>query len=534
MRAVLVLLLLASVVTSTVAAPKDRKPEVKPAKAAPPPPTPRPPGPDDAKATAQLDKIVAGPDTATRKAAIAELAKLAPHAVDAIGEWLVRSHLADIEDRRKVLLEIKASVPDKTGKFSQPERQDRKEAKADDEVDWETALLALDPAMPGLGEVIGDVAAIRALSATQDIHAAQLVFDAAFVDDTMIYRDECGRFLRKMEPSSIPALTKMSLGGGDKRRYATWQLERLDRQNANNALAAAAGDEALTIAILDVFRTTHHREAVHAVWSKVNDDAPRVRAAARAAWMDYITGPPPPPAPKKKLVLPGGKLTKKEKPLWLTYRELADNELRKAANELLHEDYPLDDPTLDDFDHVKKTVKVDLVELTKRLFDYFDSERTKLDTQQWAFAKAKADAGDLAGATEVLDRLLAANPERGEREHMAPIYAAWGKKLEEKQQWADAANAYSKAHGLAPKGPGANDALASHHFTLGKALEAQGKDGGPDFRKAVALKPDYAPARTAAINAAPAARPTWMLYAAVLAGGLALLLFAAAMMRRRA
>ena len=53
--------------------------------------------------------------------------------------------------------------------------------------------------------------------------------------------------------------------------------------------------------------------------------------------MAYITGPPPPPAPMKKLVLPGGKLTKKEKPLWLTYRELADNELRKARNELLHD-----------------------------------------------------------------------------------------------------------------------------------------------------------------------------------------------------
>jgi hypothetical protein len=547
MRSALVVLLLSTTVTTVVAAPRDRRPSTsdkadkadkpdKPAKkdAEPPVPAPRKPGPDDAKATALLDKIVAGPDSNARKASIAELTKLAPHAVDAIGEWLVRTHTTDTADRRAALAAIKASVPDKTGKFSQPERQDRKEAKADDDIDWLTALLALDPAMPGLGEVVGDVAAIRALSATADIHAAQLLFDAAFVDDTMIYRDECGRYLRKMEPSSIPALTKMSLGGGDKRRYATWQLERLDRQNAYNALAAAAGDEALTIAILDVFRTTHHREAVHAVWSKVNDDAPRVRAAARAAWMDYITGPPPPPAPKKKLQLPGGKLTKKEKPLWLTYRELADNELRKAANELLHEDYPLDDPTLDDDDHVEKTVKVNLVELTQRLFDYFDGERTKQDTQQWAAAKAKADAGDLAGATAMLDRLLAANAERGERAHMATVYLAWGKKLEEKQQWADAAAAYSKAHGLDPKGPGANDALAAHHYTLGKSLEAQGKDGGPDFRKAVALRPDYAPARTAANNASGTARPVWMLYAAVVAGLLAALLFGAAMMRRRA
>jgi len=79
--------------------------------------------------------------------------------------------------------------------------------------------------------------------------------------------------------------------------------------------------------------------------------------------MEYITGPPPPPAPVAKLNLPGGKKTKKAKPLWLTYRELADNELRKAANELFHEDYPLEDPTLedDDDDHPRrsKTVKVE-------------------------------------------------------------------------------------------------------------------------------------------------------------------------------
>jgi len=532
MRAVLVLLLLA---TSSVAMAKDRKDapkDGKDAKTQPAPPPPRTPGPEDGKATALLDKIVAGTD---RKAAIEQLGHVAPRTVDAIGEWLARPHTSDVADRRNVLAEIHASVPDKTGKFSTPARQDRKEAKADDELDWLEALGKLDPAMPGLGEVIGDVAAIRALAGTNDVHAARLIFDAAFGDDTMIYRDECGRYLRKMEPNSIPALIYMSQKGNyDKKRYATWQLERLDRQNAYNALLAAAGDEALTIAILEVYRTTHHREAVHAVWSKVNDDAPRVRATARAAWMDYITGPPPPPAPKKKLQLPGGKLTKEEKPLWLTYRELADNELRKAANELLHEDYPLDDPTLDDFDHKVRTVKVDLVELTKRLFDYYDTERAKQDSAQWLAAKVKADAGDLAGATAMLDRLLAANAERGERDLMAKVYFAWAKQLEAKQQWAEAAVAYSKAQGLDPKGAEATAALAAHHYTLGKALEAQGKDGGPDFRKAVALKPDYAPAKTEAARIEAARRPVWMLYTAIIAALAAMALFGVAMMRRRA
>jgi len=548
MRGALILLLLA--VTTVSAAPRaarrktakaaDHPARTEPAagtKDLPPPPT-RTPGPDDPKAVAILERIVAGPDATARKAAIAGLTEIAPRTIDAIGEWLVREHKSEVAERRAVLAEIKASVPDKKGTFSQPPRQTGKEQKADDDLDWQAELLALDAGpsgLPGLGEVIADDAAIRALAATKDLHAAQLIFDTAF-GETMIYRDECGRYLRKMEPASIPALTRESMGKDyDRKRYATFQLERLDRQEPGKALDAALGDEALTIAILDVFRATHHREAVHAVWKRIDADSPRVRAAARAAWMDYITGPPPPPAPVAKLNLPGGKKTKKPKPLWLTYRELADNELRKAANELLHEDYPIVDPTLDDNEHEKKPVPIDLEDVTRRLFAYYDAERAKLEAAQWTAAKQKADAGDLAAATQLVDRMLATNPERTERADMAKLYFAWGKQLEGKQQWAEAAAAYSKAHGLDPKGASAGDALAAHHYTLGKSLEAQGKDGGPDFRRATQLRPDYAPARTAAKEAAPAAgRPTWMLYGAAGTAVLALMLFAAAMIRRRA
>jgi hypothetical protein len=415
--------------------------DAKEAKGARPP---RTPGPDDAKATAILARIVAGPDAATRKTAITELTEIAPNTIEAIAEWLHREQRADVAERREVLTAIKAAVPDKSGRFSQPARQTGKEKKADDEVDWQAELLALDPGTPGLGDVIADDAAIRALAATGDMRAAQVIFDTAFGVDTMIYRDECGRYLRRMEPASIPALTLESMAKDyDRKRYATWQLERLDRQEPEKALDAALGDEALAIAIIDVFRRTHHREAVHAVWRRVDAEAPRVRAAARAAWMEYITGPPPPPAPKAKLNLPGGKKTKKPKPLWLTYRELADNELRKAANELLHEDYPLEDPMLDDEDEDRprksKTVKVDLEDLTRRLFAYFDGERAKRDGAQWDAAQTKAKAGDLAAATQIVDRMLATNPERRERAEMAKLYFAWGKELEAKHAWAEAA-----------------------------------------------------------------------------------------------
>src|SRR4051812_25279975 len=163
-----------------VSAPPATTPAVAPATPRAPAPAPADrdaptaPGPDDARAVAILDRIAAGPDAAARKAATGELAQAAPRAVEAIGRWLARPHQADVADRRAVLTAIRASVPDKTGKFSQPARQTGKEQKADDDLDWQAALLGLDPAtlglatpglaMPALGEVIADDAAIRALA----------------------------------------------------------------------------------------------------------------------------------------------------------------------------------------------------------------------------------------------------------------------------------------------------------------------------------------------------------------------------------
>ena len=77
---------------------------------------------------------------------------------------------------------------------------------------------------------------------------------------------------------------------------------------------------------------------------------------------------------------------------------------------------------------------------------------------------------------------------------------------------------------------------ASGEGSVGRSrADLDGKqDGGPDFRKAIALRPDYAPAKTAAREAENRGKPVWMLYIAgfALAGALALLGMAA--MRRRA
>lgn len=531
--------------TATAYADKEKKKDKEPAPPVDPTPTrpaPPPPGPDDAKVKTVLEKLEAATDHAARQAQIDELNRLAPTTIDTIGTWLQRTHDVPLADRRKALQSIKAQVPDKNGHFYSPERKSAKEEQADEDFDWLAKLDAADPKDAGaaLDEVLADDAAIRALAATKNVHAAQLIFDAAFNPETMIYRDECGRYLRKMGAYNLPALIIESESGTnyDRQRYATYQLERMDRQEPTKAVDATKDDENLTVSVMQAFKAVHHREAVHVVWAKVDADSTKVRAAARDTWLAYVTGPPPPPAPRRHLQMTKGKTTAYAKPLWLTYREMADNELRKAANENLHEEYPLADPSMDDHEAKGKTVDVNVEELTKRLFAFYDEARTKKDTEQWAAAKAKADGGDLATASQMIDRLLAMNPDRTERPEMAKVYLAYGKALEGKQQWADASAAYAKAAGLDPKGAGAKEAEAGQHYAQGKALDAAGKDGGPDFRRAVALGRADEQAKKAASDSEPVSPPKapgpWLLYAAVAVGVVALGMFGFAMRRRRA
>ena len=474
-------------------------------------------GRDPAAVVAEL-----GAGTVTAEAALTELTGAPTEALVAL---LGRTRTSTLDQRRQALRAIKASVPDASGKFETPSRQKADQVRADDSFDWLAALAAADAGLPGRADALVDVAILRALAQSGLRPAATAIVDAAFAPDTMIYRDECGRRLRAMAPQSVPALTIASQHKDVARaRYATYQLERLDRQEPGKAMAAAAADEELRITQLRAFGSTHHREAVATVLKFVDDPAPRVRAAARAAWLDYVTGPPPKPAPRKRLQLPGGKFAEKSTPLWLTYRELAGIELARTAEEVLGEPAPEDGLTEDA-----------LEPLTQRLFAHYDAERAKIDDAAFAAAKAKVDSGDLPGAIAEFDRLLATNGQIPHPTEAAAYYLTYAQSLEQAATWDGAATAYGKALGIDPAGTNAVVAEAGREYALGKALEASGKDGSANFRRAVALKPDYAPARAAAAKAEPARRKGWMLYAG--AGGAAVALAFAALglaKRRRA
>lgn len=475
-----------------------------------------------------LDTVATAGAGSARLAAAEDLSRLGAAAVPALTEFLARPRSSSEDERRALLREIKADVPDDKGRFASRRRRSKTEVITGDDFDWLAALAELDPRVPGLGEAMADVAAIRALAASKQIEAAGSILDFAFDEAGMLYRDECGRYLRKMAPYSLPTLIANSGSkrqSAAQRRYAGYQLDRMDRRLPQKALDQASIDEELKIAVLQAYGKAKLREAVAPVLAVTHDPAPRVRQAARKAWMAYVTGPEPPPAPKRRLKLAGGKLTDEEEPLWLTYRELADVELRRVYEETIGERPPR---------------RSSLEKISNLLFAHYDAQRAERLAAEYQQAAALASAGNWEAAALAYDRVLAQNPEHPERATMAGVYLEHGKALAKAQQWSEAAAAYSKAHGLAPQAEHANQALAAHYHALGEALETAGKDGGPAFRKAAALDPsrgwerDVGDGGGSAHGSMRAGAPgRWMLYAGVGGGAGAIIFLILGMALRR-
>ncbi|WP_428264896.1 hypothetical protein [Haliangium sp.] len=471
---------------------------------------------------AGLDRVASARSSDERLAAATEVASLGPAAIPALRAFLARPRQSSDAERRAVLTEIRADVPDEDGRFARARRGKKPEVRTSDDFDWLAELAALSPPPTRAGEVMADVAALRALAATRATEAAEAIIEFAFDEVGIVYRDECGRTLRQMAPYSLPALIAVSNDRARRAmaRYATYQLERLDRKSPAKAIDEASVDEDLAVAVFEAYAAAKPREAVGPILATTDDSSPRVRKAARAAWMAYVTGPEPPPAPKRRLKLAGGRMTDEPEPLWLNYRELADIELRRVYEEVMGTKAPRRDS---------------LESISRALFGHYDQVRAEALAARYRDAAKLAEAGDWAAATTAYDRILARDPEHPERAAMAPAYLEHAKLLEAAGSWREAAAAYSKAHGLAPDAPGADQALAAHHAALGKALEAEGKDGSLALGRAHGIDPETA-RRTAAggSGGASVGPPRWMMYAGVgaLAGAL-LLLFLGVVARQR-
>ncbi len=474
---------------------------------------------------------VTGSGTAQeRLEAAAVLAAMGPSAVDSLRETLQRTRQSSDEERRAVLAVIDAEVPNEDGRFPR-----RKSEQRDGDFDWLPDLAAIADEPAGWRDVITDVTVIRALAASGDFAAADAVLDFAFDEVGIIYRDECGRYLRKMAPDSLPTLIRASSATSSKRaraRYATYQLDRLDRLEPIKALESARVAQDLQVAVLEAYAEAKPREAVGPVLALTSSPYNHLREAARATWMAYITGPEPKPAPKRRLTLPGGKLTEEEEPLWLNHRELAYVELGNAFYAVMGR---------------KMRSRTTLEEGTAVLFAHYDQAREDALAAQYRRAKELAEGGDHVAAAQAYEQLLAMGttaeltPER--RDTAAAVFLAHAAQLEQAQSWRQAAAVYSKAHGVLQGGAGGSRdrALAGHYFAMGQALRAEGKDGTAALRRAAELDPTRSQQPADGDEAAAEAPATesdsddraWMLYAGVISAIAAMLLILLSLVRRR-
>ena len=343
-------------------------------------------------------------------------------------------------------------------------------------------------------EAMETVKLMRAIAASRRLEAVDPIFKLAFQYDG-VFRDECGRAIRSMDSYAVPRLIELvhqpnagKSSMAKQRRYAAYQLDRMDRQRPQKAISTAP-DDRVRADIIHAYGETRALDAVEAVLGQVDSPAHRVRREARWAWLQYVAGKAPPPAPKRKRKLPGGKEETEEKPDYLTYREIATLALQK---ELAAINNAPTDPNA--------TAK----QLTDELFAYYDKKRAAEWDGQFVAAKAKEERGDVKGATDDYGWILAHDPNYAHRAEMAHAFARTGDSWRDQGDVPRALGYWRQAIDLAPDGPDARYAGARVALYDGlEALNGGHADVGA-FKRALALDPSLQEAR------AGLSRAEWM------------------------
>lgn len=287
--------------------------------------------------------------------------------------------------------------------------------------------------------------------------AVAAVFQFAFVADGL-FRDECGRTLRGMGGHAVPTLIRIyndrTRANAKMRRYASYQLDRMDRLRPAKAISAAP-DDVVRADILRAYGEVLALDAVEAVLEQVGSRSHRVRREARWAWLRYVDGPPPPPAPKRKRKLPGGKEESEEKEDYLNYREMAILALGRTYQQLFSRE---------------PDGKLSPRQITDEIWAYYDRQSEQQFEQVFKSGQAHEQKGERAEAVAAFGWILANQPDHPRRAEMAMAFARLGEELartgEEKQDPALRA----RALGLL------RQALLLRQDTLDKAGDGREKD----------------------------------------------------------
>ncbi|HEX4459428.1 MAG TPA: hypothetical protein VIA18_15720 [Polyangia bacterium] len=362
-------------------------------------------------------------------------------------------------------------------------------------------------------EAMETVAIMRAISNTRRLDAVEPLFSLAFQLEG-VFRDECGRQIRAMDSFAVPELVRLMHRDDTKqqrfskqRRYASYQLDRMDRARPSKAIATAP-DDRVKAEIIHAYGETRALDAVESVLNQVDSPAHRVRREARWTWLRYVTGKAPPPAPKRKRKLQGGHTESEEKPDYLTYREIALLALQKQLQAI--NDAPVDP---------NATAK----QLTDELFTYYDDKHAAEWSSLFDGAHEKEARGDLKGATDDYGWILAHDPGYTRRAEMAPAFAHYADSLRDQGDIGRALGYWRQAIDLAPNGPDARYAAARVALYDGQEAVAHGHPDVGAFRRALALDPTLEEARRG-IDRAEAlhAKRRWLQLGTAFAAALAL------------
>lgn len=324
-------------------------------------------------------------------------------------------------------------IPPGTPRSKRPKPHDPEAA------DWLAALTALDLTGPNADGYIAELPAeeLRAARAELLLRVAVLrtlgqlaaedhgdgrreavlsIFALAFVAEGLL-RDECGRTLRSIGGAAVPTLVRIyndrARYGFRMRRYAAYQLDRMDRMLPRKAITAAA-DDRLRAEILHTYGEVLAIDAIEAVLDQVGASSHRVRREARWAWLRYVDGPPPPPAPKRKRKLPGGREESEEKEDYLNYRDMAVLVLGKTYQAVLGR-----------APDAKLTPRAQ----SELLFAHYDRRREANFAQLFESAQGALQRGEAGRAVDEFSWILANEPDHARRAEMAPAFAQHGEAL---------------------------------------------------------------------------------------------------------
>ncbi len=226
------------------------------------------------------------------------------------------------------------------------------------------------------------------------------------------FRDEIGRAIHSIGDEAVPPLVRASVEPSVPRdddprrlraRYASYNLDRLDRLAPSSALAAASADARRLRELLDAYGEAKPGDAAGPILERVDHVDPEIRGAARRAFSAYVEGPPP--RMRVKLVRRLGGVVERRQ-AQLSYRALATLAIRdRVAAELpeqLEEECEIrrEDGSYDQrcLDQPKR--------LTKLLYAALDEERER--ERRTRLEAALAEASNEPEETEsTIDAVLA-------------------------------------------------------------------------------------------------------------------------------